>query len=550
MQNINQGGEVLTTHSVPGPLAENLRTEVPEIGYAARVSYAKQQLISVDDKNIYENGVYAEPDYFRIMTFPAVEGDPVAALKETNSIVITQSTAKELFGDKDPLNKIISHNNNQSYKVGAVIEDIPSNSTYMLKNYIKIAWRNIQKNKGVFGLNILGLAIGIAACIMILLFIHDESSYDSYSKNAAQLARVVFNAKVNGEQMKEAVVMAPVAKTLKNDLPEVTDATRLRRIYQAKITNENEVYRDSRFAFVDPNFLELFSLNTLKGKTQNPIGEPNTAVITQSEARRLFGKKNPIGERLKLNDEQDYLITAVIEDVPRNSHFHFDIFASMLGYDLAQNNSWVNSNFFTYILLKKGADIKKVEEKLPAICEKYMGPQMKEAVGMSFAEFTRDNEIGLYLQPLQDIHLHSDFTASTELEQGGNIQYLYIFGAIAIFMIVIACINFMNLSTATATKRAKEVGIRKVLGSKKDQLIFQFLAEAIISSLLALLIAIGLYALCLPVFNHLSGKEFIFGDILHGNFILLLIGLSILIALLSGIYPAVFLSSFNPLPGT
>lgn len=416
----------------------------------------------------------------------------------------------------------------------------------MWGNYIKTGWRHILKNKRVFSINIFGLALGIAACLLIFLFVKDELSYDQYNAHADQIVRVVFNAEINGEKMKEAVVMAPVAKTLKNDLAEVKDATRIRDAGSPKITYNGQAYRDTKFAYVDPNIFEIFSLPLLRGNT-NPLQNPNTVVISSSEAKRYFGEENAIGKTIYLNDDESYHVTAVMKDIPSNSHFHFDMLASMNGFELAESNSWVNSNFFTYLLLEKGTNIHHLESKLPGICEKYMGPQMKAEIGMSFAEFTMDNEIGLFLQPLKDIHLHSDFIASTELEQGGNIQYLYIFGVVAIFMLLIACINFMNLSTATASKRAKEVGIRKVLGSNKKQLIYQFLAEAFISVLVAMIIAFIISSLAIPLFNNLSGKSFATSQILKPEIFIASFGLIILITMLAGIYPAFFLSSFRPI---
>ncbi len=418
----------------------------------------------------------------------------------------------------------------------------------MIKNYFKIAWRSILKNKGIFSINIAGLAIGIASCLLITLFVVDELSYDRFNENADEIVRVVFKAKVNGEEMKEAVVMAPVAEALKNEFPEVVDATRLTNHYNPKFSFKNTSYRDSRFAYVDPNFFEIFTLPVVKGNKKDPLKEPNSIVITEQEAKKYFGDEDPIGKILTLEDEnQQFKVTAIIEEVPKNSHFHFDIFASTEGYLPAQNSSWMNSEFYTYLLLKEGTSSENIEAKLPSVVEKYMGPQMKGEMGMTFSEFKKDNEIGLFLQPLTDIHLKSDFTASTQLEQGGDIKYIYIFSAVALFMLLIACINFTNLATAAASKRAKEVGIRKVLGSSKNQLIYQFLAESFIATTLAMLLAIVLFSLALPVFNDLAGKELPLNYLLQPNILLMLVCLIIIIGFFAGGYPAFFLSSFKPI---
>lgn len=417
----------------------------------------------------------------------------------------------------------------------------------MIKNYFKIAFRNILKNKGIFSINIAGLAIGIASCLIIMLFVIDELSYDRFHEKANQIVRVVFNANINGEQMKEAVVMAPVAQTLKEEIPEVLDATRLTNQYGAKITYKNSAYRDRKFAYVDPNFFEVFTLPIIQGNAKNPLKEPNSIVLTKAEAKKYFGNQNAIGQTLTLNEEKHFTVTAIIDKVPENSHFHFDLFASTEGYAPAEGTSWVNSDFFTYLVLKEGADYKAVETKLPGISEKYMGPQMKEAIGMSFEEFTEENEIGLFLQPLTSIHLHSDFSSSSELEQGGDIKYIYIFSAVAFFMLFIACINFMNLSTAAASKRAKEIGIRKVLGSDKNQLIHQFLTESFLATCIATLIALIIFVLALPMFNNLSGKELQMDYLLQPSLIIVLVLLILLISFLAGGYPAFFLSSFKPI---
>ncbi|MEE2772570.1 MAG: ABC transporter permease [Bacteroidota bacterium] len=418
----------------------------------------------------------------------------------------------------------------------------------MISNYLKTGWRNIIKNKGTFSVNIIGLALGIASVIIIMLYVSSELSYDRFNEMADRIVRVVFKAQINGEQMKEAVVMAPVAQTLKNDLPEVTDATRLAKSYNNRLEYNGTYYGQSSMGYVDPNFFKVFTLPITNGNQKTPLDKPNTVVISEKLASNIFGNADPVGKTITVtNRDEDYTISAVMKDVPENSHFHFDILASTLGYANAKKTTWMESDFFTYLVLKKDADIAEVEAKLPSITKKYMGPQMIDAIGMSYEEFQKDNELGLFLQPLTDIHLHSHFSDATTLEQGGDIKYVYIFSIVAIFMLVIACINFMNLATASASKRSKEVGIRKVLGSNKKQLIYQFLAEAFISTVLATILAIMIFAIFLPGFNQLAGKSIEFISLLKPIYILSLFGLILLITVLAGGYPAFYLSSFNPL---
>jgi len=418
----------------------------------------------------------------------------------------------------------------------------------MLKNYVKTAWRNILKNRGIFSLNIIGLALGIASCIVITLFVVDELSYDRYNEKADEIVNVVFRAKVNGEEIKEGSIMAPVGETLKREFPEVLDATRIRNFGTPKIVVDNQAYREDRFAFVDSNFFNVFTLPIIDGDAKNPLQEPNTAVITKSEAKKFFGATNPIGKLFYLEgQEQPFRVTGVIDEVPQNSHFHFDVFASMEGLDEAKSDSWFRGDFFTYLLLKEGSDYKSLETKLPFIIEKYMGPKMLEKMGVPYEEFTKENQLGLRIFPLTDIHLYSDNSAYSQLEQGGDIKYVYVFSAIALFMLFIACINFMNLSTATAAKRAKEVGIRKVLGSNKNQLLYQFLSEAFMATFIAMSLAMVLVVVSLPFYNSLSGKELQLDYLGQPVVLLSLLLLTVLISLLAGGYPAFFLSSFKPI---
>ena len=258
----------------------------------------------------------------------------------------------------------------------------------------------------------------------------------------------------------------------------------------------------------------------MKGDAKTALVEPNTIVITEELAHKYFGAEEPIGKIVLFNNlGVSKKVTGVVKKIPANSHFHFDIFSSMADVPEAKENSYLSGSFYTYLVLPVGYNYKKLEAKLPQVIEKYVGPQLKQAFRMSMSEFRqKGNDIGFYLQPLTDIHLHSDFTNG--LEPGGDVRYLYIFAAIALFMLLVACINFMNLSTASASKRTKEVGIRKVLGSLHTDLIGQFLFESILLAVIALVIALGLVKLALPVFNHLATKELNL-DIISNPFIMI-----------------------------
>src|SRR6185312_9612696 len=302
--------------------------------------------------------------------------------------------------------------------------------------------------------------------------------------------------------------------------------------------------KDDRFALVDPNFFSIFTLPMIKGDPKTALAQPDAIVLTQETAEKYFGKADPIGKVIQINTDGNrvYKVTGVIKNIPANSHFHFDAFGSMTSWANATTDTWLSGGYHTYLLLNPGTDLKKLEAKFPAMVEKYMGPQIQQQMGLSLKEFiTKGNSLGFALQPLKDIHLNSN--TSTEFEPGGNATYVYIFGGVAIFMLIVACINFINLSTAGASKRAKEVGIRKVAGSAKSQLILQILSQSILLTFFALFIAFALVQLALPAFNNISGKHLSF-DIKP---ILAFIGLGLLVGVGAGIYPAIYLSSFKPI---
>jgi putative ABC transport system permease protein len=416
----------------------------------------------------------------------------------------------------------------------------------MLQNYFKIAFRNLWRNKAFSAINIFGLAIGIATCLIIILFVQNELSYDRYNTKADQMVRVVFRGTVDGQKMKEANVMPPVAKTLLANYPEIKQATRLTVSGSRFISYGDKSFKEDRFAYVDPDFFEVFTLPLIDGNSSTALSQPNSIIITKAIANKYFGTDNPLGKVLMIKGAPTgFKVTGVINKVPENSHFHFDFFASMENVPDAKSASFMTSNYNTYLVLQKGYDYRKLQAKLPQFVDRYIGPQLQQGMGISIDKFRKNgNDIGLYLQPLSAIHLHSDFT--NDLEPEGDIRYVYIFSAIAFFMLLIACINFMNLSTAGASKRAREVGIRKVLGSLRMQLVRQFLTESILLSALALLVALVLVKIALPFFNRFSRKELslqLAGNLWLLPFLLLLIFIA---GIFAGSYPAFFLSSFKP----
>ncbi|QJW91468.1 FtsX-like permease family protein [Spirosoma taeanense] len=416
----------------------------------------------------------------------------------------------------------------------------------MVRNYIKIAWRNLVRNRAFSAINIAGLALGLATCLLISLYVLDELSYDRFNEKADRIVRVVFRGATEGGKINEAHVMPPTAQTLLADYPEVQTATRLRPGGLPLVTIGENRFNEEKMAYADSTLFQVFTLPLLRGDPKTALAQPNTIVLTQTIARKYFGDADPMGKLLNLKGWNTACkVTGVLADIPANSHFHYDLFVSMASLPDASAPSWMTSEYFTYLVLPEGYDYKQLEAKLPQVVEKYMAPQLQKAFGMSLAQFRqKGNHLGLFLQPLTDIHLRSDF--AFDLGTPGDIRYVYLFGAVALFMLLIACINFMNLSTAGASKRAREVGIRKVLGSERLALTSQFLIESTLLTAIALLLAVGLVYLALPLFNDLAGKN------LTLNFgaqpwllpVLLLFGL--LVGLLAGSYPAFVLSSFRP----
>ncbi len=417
----------------------------------------------------------------------------------------------------------------------------------MLTNYLKIAFRNLAKNRLFSALNIGGLAVGLAASLLLGLFVYDELRFDRFHENADRIVRVVFRADINGGKVSEPFAMPPTAAALKNDYPEVQDATRLRAGGPLTIVRDGSTFREVNFASVDANFFQIFTLPLLKGDAKTALVEPNTVVISESWAARLFGTTDPLGKTLDFKGwDQTYRVTGVMADIPSNSHIQFDLLSSMGGMPEAKSDSWMQSEFYTYLLLPEGYNYRDLEAKLPQLVEKHMGPQFIAGLGMSLADFkSMGNQIGLFLQPLTDIHLHSDFTF--DLSPGGDVRYVWIFGAVALFILLIACINFMNLSTASAARRAREVGIRKAVGSTKTGLMGQFLTESMLLTGISLCVGLGLAALTLPAFRQLTGKQLDLNFAANPSVVAALLVFGLVVGLLAGSYPAFFLSGFRPM---
>lgn len=411
----------------------------------------------------------------------------------------------------------------------------------MINNYFKIAWRNIINNKVFSAINILGLAVGFACCLLIGAFLFGELSFDKYPAHSKDIYRVELN--VENRDFYSNVDEA-VGAGIKNEFPEVLAYTRLNRWGNMFVKNNDKQFKEQSLALVDPNFLGMFSIPLSEGDVSTALLEPNSMVISKDNAIKYFGTEHALGRFLQVNIDENkpYKVTGIIDELPGNLHFNFDIFISKP--TVTRTPTWSNVGTYTYIQLSPNADYKKLEAKFPRLVAEHVVPETQRDMGISLAEAQKEvNTFKFYLKPLHSIHLYS--ANNDELEPNGSIKYVYTFAALAIFILLLACVNFNNLSTAGFVKRSKEVGIRKVMGSSKNPIITQFLTESVLLSIFAFLFAVTLVYILLPFFNQLSGKHISF--LFFAGFKPLLFSVLIVIAtgVLAGIYPAFFLSSFN-----
>ncbi|MEM9341281.1 MAG: ABC transporter permease, partial [Bacteroidota bacterium] len=417
----------------------------------------------------------------------------------------------------------------------------------MLKNYLNVAFRNLIKHRFYSLINILGLSTGLTCFLLIMLFVADETSYDTFHSDGDRIYRMDFSGTINGSEFITALASAPAAATMVRDFPEVEDAVRIRETgnWLIKKKNDEAVFNEEYVAFVDKNFFEFFDFNLIAGDPTTCLSKPNTLVLRKDEAAKIFGGEDPLGQIVSIDNEEDWEVTGVYE-VPTNSHFDFQMLFTMESRDEAQSKMWMSFNFNTYLKLQAGFDPKELSAKFPDLIEKYIGPEVEQFMGASIEEFYEaGNDAGFYLFPMLDIHLKSNKLG--ELGPNGDIKYVYIFTAIAVFILILACINFMNLSTARSAGRAKEVGIRKVMGAQRPQLINQFLSEAFVITIISIILAYGLSFLTLPLFNQLADKAIDPNQLFSVTFIGLVFLVLLVVGLLAGSYPAFYLSRFRPI---
>ncbi len=415
----------------------------------------------------------------------------------------------------------------------------------MIKNYLRIAVRNLRNHKAYSLINIVGLAVGVACCMLILLYVLDELSYDKFNHDYSRIYRIEAELKMEGRELNMAVSPAPLGGTLVREFPEVVQYARIMPTANMLIRYKNNVFNETRFFWADSTLFDIFTMPFVEGDPKTALVEPHSVVLTESLARKYFGSDDPMGKIMNFEDGTPYTVTGVIKDCPANSHFHYDMFASMSSATFGSDPSWLEGGFYTYVLLRRDASPAAVQNKFPALVRKYAGSQLYQALGIRYDDWLKKgNSYRFYLEPLTSIHLYSH--VDNELEPNGDIKYVYMFSVIALFILLIACINFMNLSTARSSIRSREVGVRKVLGSSKIQLVRQFLAESFLLTSISILVAITIVELFLPAFNSLSGKQLHLGYIDIWTAIPALLLTVIIVGLVAGSYPSFFLSSFQP----
>lgn len=416
----------------------------------------------------------------------------------------------------------------------------------MFKNHLKIAFRNIKKHKAFSAINIVGLAVGIACSILIWLFVSHERSYDRFHEKADRIYRLALRASLGDTKINQTQTSSEVFRRLVAEFPEIEKGVKFFNPGRTPVILEDKTFYESRLFAVDSTFYEVFSFQLIHGNPQTALAEPNTMVLSKATAEKYFGTPNSaVGKIIRADfsngtGSASFRVTGISENVPDNSHFHYDILVSSSTFPaLINNKGWGQTNFITYLLLQPGTSKDWFEEKLKEFTRRNLG-------GQGFDEWVaKGNYWEYYLQPITEIHLNSDLNG--EFEANGNQTYIFVFSVISVIILLIACINFMNLSTAKSSLRAKEVGVRKVVGSSRKELMQQFLFESVLLSFISLALGLVIIQILLPAYRNLVGRQLSMPYLDNAAVIPSLLALGLVVGLISGSYPAFFLSSFQPI---
>ena len=416
----------------------------------------------------------------------------------------------------------------------------------MFSNLIKHSIRSFKRQRAYIIINVLGLSIGIACSLLIAIFVINESGYDRFNTKKDRIVRLILNGKIGGQEITAAYTSAAMGPTMAKEFPEVEDALRMTGRGPTVIEYNNQTFTEDQMIEADSSFFNFFSIPVIKGDARNLLNAPQRVVLSESTAKKIFGNENPIDKALKVgSDSAKYIVSGVMADIPENSHFEANIISSFMTDPASKSPIWLNNSIATYLLIRPNSSYVTVDQKLPELLVKYIGPEVQRFMGISLTDFVaQGNKYRFYCQKLTDIHL--DPTIQQQFRQPSDPKYLKIFGSIAVLIILIGAINFMNLSTAQAARRAKEVGIKKIGGSSRGMLITQFLSESFILSFISLIIALIIIKVTLPYFNNLLGATLHLSLLKNWYTIPIMILFTVIVGFLAGGYPAFFLSSFNP----
>ena len=417
----------------------------------------------------------------------------------------------------------------------------------MFRNYLQVALRNLWKSKGFTAINIIGLSAGLAVCLLIVLYVADELSYDRFNVNADRIYRIDADISFNNTRLIAALSPKALGATMVNSYPEIEQMTRLQSFNgDIMIKHGADWIQEHHRVLADSTFFRVFTFPFIAGDPATALNAPHSIVIDETTARRYFNSTDCINKTLQIQYIGLCKVTGVIRDMPPQSHFHFNIIEPLSDNGHGDDNEWLSNDYVTYLLVRKGTDPAIVQKHVSAVINNYLNKELQNMLHTSLGDIARGGSHFLYQPfPLTRIHLYSH--KAYELEGNGNINYVYTFSFIAALILLIACVNFMNLSTARSANRAKEVGIRKVAGSTRGYLIAQFLTESVLLSLLATVLALGLAVALLPLFNQLAGKQMHPGVLFGPRGLPIIIGLTLVVGCLAGSYPAFYLSSFQPI---
>lgn len=406
----------------------------------------------------------------------------------------------------------------------------------MISNYLLIALRNLRKHFSYSVINIAGLGLGLATCLLLSIWIKEELSYDSFHSKLDRIYRVSLEYSFGGQTAQVASSPTALLPTLQKNFGDVEQGVRFYNpaaFSPFVVKKDDYLFEESRFYFADSTFFKVFSFELKSGDPENALTQPNTVVITEKTAKKYFGDQDPMGQVLKVNNRADYTVTGVLKDIPGNSMIQFDFVGSFISLDAAKETIWWSANYQTYVVLGEHAALADIQDKTNEIVKEALKGELSGPGDYVKYNFT----------PMKELYLHSKIE---EPELIGSIEYVYIFSAIALLVLLIACINYINLATAKAADRAKEVGVRKVVGAARKQLITQFVGESVVITFISFVVAMGLASFALPFFNDLTGKHFTYSNIIEPGFLSVTIAMLTVIALLSGLYPALIITGFKP----